>query len=100
MMRPSMSEEPTGTQPSTRERLIGLVRRILGATAAYRPIQIDARLSDLGVSSIKMVNLMLAIETEFDITIPQTEITPGNLDSIASIERLLQKLLDPPQGGS
>jgi acyl carrier protein len=100
MMRPFMSEEQTGPQPSTRERLIGLVRRILGSSAASRPIQVDARLSDLGVSSIKMVNLMLAIETEFDLTIPQTEITPDNLDSIASVERLLQKLLVPPQGST
>jgi acyl carrier protein len=80
------------SKPSTRERLIALVRRILGAPAASRPIQIDARLSDLGLSSIKMVNLMLAIEVEFDTTIPQSEITPENLHSIASIEQLLKKI--------
>jgi acyl carrier protein len=80
------------SKPTTRERLIALVRRILGAPAALRPIQIDARLTDLGVSSIKMVNLLLAVEVEFDTTIPQTEITPENLHSIASIERLLEKL--------
>lgn len=91
-----MSDEQRGTQPSTSERLIGLVRRILGASAASHPIQLDARLSDLGVSSIKMVNLMLAIEMEFDLTIPQTEITPDNLDSIASVERLLHKLVGEP----
>jgi acyl carrier protein len=75
-----------------RERLIGLVRQILGQPAASRPLPIDARLSDLGLSSIKMVNLMLALEVEFGIAIPQSEITPQNFESIASIETLVVKL--------
>jgi acyl carrier protein len=75
-----------------RERLIGLVRQVLGQPAAARPLPIDARLSDLGLSSIKMVNLMLAIEVEFAIAIPQSEITPQNFESIASIETLVVKL--------
>ena len=77
---------------STRERLIALVRQMLGQPQAARPLPIDARLSDLGLSSIKMVNLMLAIEMEFDLTIPQTEITPANFASIASVEALLRRL--------
>ena len=95
MMSRSMSELRVDTELTARERLIGLVRQIIGAPVASRPIQIDARLSDLGMSSIKMVNLMLAIEAEFDVTIPQAEITPDNLDSIASVERLLQRLASP-----
>ncbi|MBV9723757.1 MAG: acyl carrier protein, partial [Gammaproteobacteria bacterium] len=53
----------------------------------------EARLSELGMSSIKMVNLMLAVETEFDLTIPQADITPENFRSVASIEALLARLL-------
>jgi acyl carrier protein len=75
-----------------RERLIGLVRQILGPPGATRPLPIDARLADLGMSSIKMVNLMLAIEVEFNLVIPQAEITPENFDSIASVETLLARL--------
>jgi acyl carrier protein len=83
---------PRSTELSTRERLIALVRQMLGQPQAARPLPIDARLSDLGLSSIKMVNLMLAIEMEFDLTIPQTEITPANFASIASVEALLRRL--------
>ncbi len=79
-------------EPTSRERLIGLVRQILGQPAASRPLPIDARLSDLGMSSIKMVNLMLAIEVEFDIAIPQAEITPENFLSITSVETLILKV--------
>jgi acyl carrier protein len=86
------------TERPVRERLISLVRNILGGTGATRPLAIDARLSDLGMSSIKMVNLMLAIEVEFDLTIPQSEITPGNFESIASVEALVVKVADSAPG--
>jgi acyl carrier protein len=36
---------------------------------------------------------MLAIEVEFDVTIPQSDITPDNFDSIASVEALVVRLL-------
>jgi acyl carrier protein len=98
MSRPMNEVQDADSQLTMRERLIALVRQVLGAPAASRPIQIDARLADLGLSSIKMVNLMLAIEVEFDIVIPQADITPDNLESIASVERLLEKLGTPGSG--
>jgi acyl carrier protein len=78
------------------ERLLGIVRRVLGPSFALRPLPIDARLADLGVTSIKMVNLMLSVEAEFDITIPQGEINPENFASLASIEALLSRMLLSP----
>lgn len=86
----------TRSEPTARERLIRLVRQILGAPSLTRPLPIDARLSDLGMSSIKMVNLMLAVEGEFDLTIPQAEITPENFQSIGTVETLVLKLLALP----
>ena len=83
------SSTPRSTQ---RERLLFLVRRILGATAGNRPLPIDARLSELGISSIKMVGLMLAIEAEFNLTIPPDQITPENFHSIASMEAMLERI--------
>ena len=77
---------------TSRERLLGLVRKAMGAPGANRPIAVDARLAELGISSIKMVGLMLAIEAEFNITIDQGEITPENFASIASIEAMLQRI--------
>ncbi len=94
MMVRAMNELTTDglSERTTRERLIDLIRQILGPPAASRPLPIDARLSELGMSSIKMVNLMLAIEVEFDLTIPQAEITPDNFRSIASVELLVRRL--------
>jgi acyl carrier protein len=96
MMRGTMSISDASASPATprtpSERLLSLVRQILGATAATRPLPIDARLSELGISSIKMVGLMLAIEAEFDLTIAPDQITPENFHSIASIAAMLAKL--------
>jgi len=76
-----------------RDRLLRLVAQILGKPEAATPLPVDARLSELGMSSIKMVNLMLAVETEFEITIPQSDITPENFRSVASVEALLARLV-------
>jgi acyl carrier protein len=57
------------------------------------PFPVTAQLSEVGVSSLKMVNLMLAVELEFDIAIPQSEITPENFRSLSSIQALVEKTL-------
>ena len=90
-----MSDGPAPQNPPSalRDRLLRLVAQILGKPDAAAALPPEARLSELGMSSIKMVNLMLAVEGEFDLTIPQQDITPENFRSIASIETLLARLL-------
>ena len=85
--------------PSPVGRIITLVERILERKPGGPPLDTRARLNELGMSSMKMINLMLAIEVEFDVTIPQTDITPDNFDSIASVETLVVRLLAAPPGG-
>lgn len=76
------------------DRLIALVKRVIGpATVFPSPFPVDTQLSDLGISSLKMVNLMLAVELEFDIAIPQSDITPENFQSVNSIQELVQRML-------
>jgi len=75
------------------ERIVALVERILERKPGAAPLDTRARLNELGMSSMKMINLMLAIEVEFDVTIPQADITPDNFDSIASVETLVVRLL-------
>ncbi|HEY1890247.1 MAG TPA: phosphopantetheine-binding protein [Steroidobacteraceae bacterium] len=91
-----MSSSNPGPEASSalnpRERLLAVVRKILGTPAANRPLAVDARLSELGISSIKMVTLMLAIEAEFDVTIPQSEINPESFATLASLEALLERI--------
>jgi acyl carrier protein len=90
-----MSDSPgdRNAPAAIRDRLLGLVGQILGKPEAAAALPLDGRLSDLGMSSIKMVNLMLAVEVEFDISIPQKDITPDNFRSVASVEALVLRLL-------
>jgi acyl carrier protein len=78
--------------PLLRARLLRLIGQILGKGDG-QSLPVEARLSELGMSSIKMVNLMLAVEGEFDLNIPQNDITPENFRSVTSIESLLERLL-------
>ena len=88
-----MSAGPPHRDPQLRDRLVRLVGQILGKPDAAMSLPVEGRLSELGMSSIKMVNLMLAVEVEFELTIPQSDITPENFHSVASVEALLTRLL-------
>ena len=75
-----------------RDRLFALVRQILAKNSITRPISVDDQLTEAGLSSIDMVNLMLAVEAEFGIMIPASEITPENFRSISTIEALIVRI--------
>jgi len=70
-------------------RLLALVKSILDQNAIAAQLAPATLLVDVGLTSMDMVNLMLAVETEFDFTIPQSDITPENFQSVATLERLV-----------
>jgi len=77
------------SNPSTHARIAGIVAAMLarrGSAITPAPAQ---NLRDAGLTSLDMVNLMLSIEAEFDIEIPQAAMTPANFDTIAAIESLV-----------
>jgi acyl carrier protein len=78
---------------NVRDRVIGLVADILAKNSVIVDVLPISRLTDIGLTSMDMVNLMLAVEAEFDMTIPQADITPENFQSPHSIERLVEKQL-------
>jgi acyl carrier protein len=39
-----------------------------------------------------MVELMLKVEAEFDLTLPQPEITPENFQSVKTLEVMMKRL--------
>jgi acyl carrier protein len=42
-----------------------------------------------------MVNLKLGVEAEFDFTIPQSEITPENFQSVKTLQLMIVNQLKP-----
>jgi acyl carrier protein len=70
-------------------RILALVKAILEQNAMATEVDAESLLVDVGLTSMDMVNLMLGVEAEFDFTIPQSEITPENFQSIRALERMI-----------
>jgi acyl carrier protein len=72
-----------------RSRILALVNAILKQNSIAAKVLPDSRLADVGLTSMDMVNLMLGVEAEFDLIIPQSEITPDNFRSINALESMI-----------
>ncbi|MCK1425630.1 acyl carrier protein [Bradyrhizobium sp. 180] len=78
-----------------RNRIIKLVKGIIEQNSLTADITPSAKLVDVGLTSMDMVNLMLGVEAEFDFTIPQAEITPENFQTVETLERMIAAQLQP-----
>jgi acyl carrier protein len=78
---------------SPTERISGLVNLLLAERSLQLPAFPDDDLRSLGLGSLDMVNLVLAVESEFDVSIPDADITPARFRSIATIATLVTALL-------
>lgn len=74
-----------------RDRITALVEEILAGNSVNAKVPPHASLADAGLTSMDMVNLMLGVEAAFDMTLPQSDITPENFQSIETIERLVSR---------
>ena len=71
-----------------------VVQRLLAERSISRQVSSDDDLREVGLTSLDMVNLMLSVEAEFDLEIPEVDITPANFRSISTISRLVIALLN------
>jgi acyl carrier protein len=78
---------------SPMDRVTALVNRLLAERSLQFPAFPDDDLRSVGLSSLDMVNLVLSVESEFDVSIPDTDITPARFRSIATIATLVTALL-------
>jgi len=75
------------------DRVADLIKGIFKRRSLTFPASYDEDLRDLGLSSLDMVNLVLSVESEFNVTIPETDITPRSFRSISAISALVTSLL-------
>jgi acyl carrier protein len=78
-----------------------LVRKVLDREEIKETVGPDDDLRSCGLSSLGLVNLMLSVEDEFDLKVPEHDITPANFRSITRIVELVDTLsqadrLTPP----
>jgi len=79
---------------SSEGRLIQLIREILMERHIDRPFSIDDNLRlDVGLTSLDMTNLVLAIEASFKLEIPESKITIANFRSVRTISTLISEFL-------
>ncbi len=74
------------------DKLIVLVRQFAPGLPDSGELAREAVLRDAGLTSIAAVKLMLAIEAEYNLGIPDAELTPGNFATINSIEAMISRL--------
>ena len=77
------------TVAEVRGRVLTVIRSILEQSGNTANVFPDSHLVDVGLSSMDMVALMLRVEAEFDITLPQPEITPKNFESVRTLETVI-----------
>lgn len=82
----------TPTTQSTLDRIGEIVAGVAHQHGLAGPFAPTDFLVDRGMTSMAMVDLMLAVEAEFDVTIPQRELTPANFQSMEALSRLLDRL--------
>jgi acyl carrier protein len=83
---------------SVQDRVISVVRIVLQENAIIADVHPESRLVDIGLDSMDMVALMLKVEAEFDLTLPQPEITPENFQSVKTLELMILNQLGPGPG--
>jgi acyl carrier protein len=77
-------------------RVLGIVNDILARRSGNRPVRSilpDDDLREAGLTSLDMVNLMLAVEAEFDVKIPDADMTLRNFRSVCTIDTLIGSLI-------
>lgn len=77
---------------SVEKRIAGLVQRLLAEHSIDRVVSPEEDLRLAGLSSLDMVSLVLSVEEEFELMVPEGNIMPSNFRSVASISRLVETL--------
>jgi acyl carrier protein len=71
-----------------------VVRRLLLDRSIARPFLASDDLREVGLTSLDMASLVLSVEAEFGLMIPERHITPANFRSVSSISSLVISLLE------
>ena len=79
----------SGSGEALRKRVFGVVGALMQRRRLTLPVGVDQSLRDAGLKSLDLVNMMLAVDDEFVIEIPQELLTIDNFQTIGAIERLV-----------
>jgi acyl carrier protein len=78
---------------NAQSRIVAIASHLLVKRGIHAVPTRHDNLREAGLLSMDMVNLMLAVEAEFGIDIPQSAMTPENFDTVAAVESLVSVTL-------
>jgi acyl carrier protein len=78
---------------ATEGAIAKVVQKLLLDHSIERTFHPGDDLRDVGLTSLDMASLVLSVEAEFDLMIPERHITPPNFRSVSSITSLVTALL-------
>jgi acyl carrier protein len=73
-------------------RLLTIVREFAHGLPASDAQACKVSLPEAGLTSMAAVKLMLAIEAEFGIAIPDSDLTPENFADVQAVEAMVERL--------
>jgi acyl carrier protein len=73
-------------------KIAKVVHRLLMDHSIDRTFHLQDDLREVGLTSLDMASLVLSVEAEFDLMIPERDITPANFRSVSSITSLVTRL--------
>ena len=80
--------------PEAFRRVSETVHRTAAKHSLFRRFNAGDSLIDGGMASLAMVDLVFALEAEFDLIIPDQEMTAANFTSMGSITKMVARLLN------
>jgi acyl carrier protein len=84
---------PDLTTDSTETRITRVVLRLLSEQSIERTVRPGDDLRDAGLNSMSLVSLVLSVESEFGLVVPERSITPANFRTVSAISGLVSTLL-------
>lgn len=73
-----------------KDNLHGVLRHALGLQHGFKILDEHKIVEDLGADSLNIVEIVMEVETEFDIEIDDTEI--DNIETVNDLVKLIQDL--------
>ena len=73
------------------EKLIEVICRYVDIDPAKLSAETNIR-SELGLNSLELINIAVAIEDEFDVEIPDREVM--NIETLADAVKIIEKYMD------
>ena len=92
-----MATQPIPQQESLEQQLVQLVsERLLETQPGFNA---DSNLYDSGLDSMAIMQLLILLEEEYGVAVPESELTRQNFSTVRSVARLVRARTTPSAEG-